>query len=225
MRKLPKKWLLGSVLAVALIGAIVVAKLWQENSDHRSAKAAIEQTLRYILEGNFTAASKFEYGNEMERLGVTEAEYAKYVHGLLDGYLDPSAAIEVVDDPLVLYPAKSEEDRRLQDRMKAAYRTKPPFIVTISRSDGKPPIRFTTFAVKGPDGWIVSAPAMVAWFQSQYSEEPKERYRNVLDALKAANLDRICTPSGHWLRQDRLSQFLAGELNERQIYEEDENSS
>lgn len=220
-----KKWVWGAFLAVACTGALLFAKIWRENADHRSAKMAIEQTLRYILEGNFTAASKFEYGNEMERLGVSEVEYAKYVRGLLEGYLDPAADIEVVDEPLVLYPPKSEEDRRLQDRIRSGYRTKPPFIVTISRSDGKPPIRFSTFAIKGPNGWIVSAPALVAWFQVQYSEDPKERYRNVLDALKAANLDRICTPSGHWLRQDRLNLFLAGELTEKQIFEEDDSAS
>lgn len=219
IRRLPVGYRL---LIVAVIGLLLCWTAWHYWAGvvyERQARHALESTVRAIVRGDLQAAKLYAYGNEMELLGVSEETYARYVQGLLEGYVAPHAEIVVQREALNLIPPKNSEIKRLQERLKENDRRRPSFRVRIARSDGQPPIECPTFAIKGPEGWIVSTRAMVAWLEGAYSNDPKERYARVLKAMQFAGIDKLCSPSGSWVKQDRIIMFLDGRLPEKDIPE------
>ncbi len=206
-------------VAVGVLLCWVVWKQWSAGQYERQASQALATTVRAIVRGDLAAAKQHAYGNEMELLGVSEEVYARYIRDLLDGYVAPDADVQVLRETLDLVPPKDDEIKRLQDRLRENDRRRPSFRVRIPRSDGKPPIECPTFAIKGPDGWIVSTRAMVAWLEGAYSNDPRERYGRVLKAMRSAGIEQFCSPSGSWVKQERLVMFLEGRLEEKDIVE------
>lgn len=219
MRRIPSTYRLLIIAALASLVGWVTWQYWAAGAYERQAKQALEDTFRAIIRGDLQAAKKYAYGNEMELLGIPEDAYARYVQRLLEGYVAPDADVQVLRETLDLVPPKNDEIKRLQDRLREDDRRRPSFRVRISRSDGKPPIECPTFAIKGPEGWIVSTRAMVAWLEGAYSNDPRERYGHVLKAMQRAGIEKLCSPSGSWVKQERLKMYLDGRLPEKDIFE------
>lgn len=212
------RWLLLGVCGVA--AALVTWKAWSSSREEAHAADAIRTTVTAILSGDMRRAKQHAYGNELEQLGISEDAYTRYVRALLEGYISSDAEVSVVRDSLELNPPTSAEMERLQERLRENDRRRPSFRLRVARSDGKPPIECPTFAIKGPGGWMVSTRAMVAWLEGSYSDNPKERYAKVLRALQDAGIDKMCSPSGHWIQRERLALFIEGKISEKDIFDE-----
>ena len=213
--RVKQRWFAG--VFVSMLSLYLGYRAYHHWSEAREAENTAVKVVRAAIRGDYVTLRKYQFGDELDRVGISLADYKKYWAAMLDGYISPDAKIEVRPTPLVLPKARNEFEERIQDRIRRRRRTSPELNVTVERMDGKPPITFVANAWRHEDGWIVSATSTLASFQVYYSSDPKERYGRVAKVMDALSLKAICNPSGSWMPVDRVKMFLRDEITEKDI--------
>lgn len=218
MKKRGRFLTLCTVGLLAIGGCYFLWHAYRDRQDQRMADRGIDECVRAVLKGDYAAMERYQFGDELERLGVQRAAFEKYRQALLEGYLAPNAEVKVSRKTISLPPARNDYEENMNRSIQDRLRTNLAYNVEVTRSDGKPPIAFTMNAVRGADGWVISPTATLIWFQVSYSEDPKLTLRRVIQAMDKASIEGICSPNGSWLRRQRIQEYLDGKIAYIDVY-------
>ena len=203
-------------LAAVLIVGTAGYFLWRAVSTHLSqgrAARVVELSVRGMLTGDLVAIRSLQVGDELDRLGVSREEFLAFRSALLSGYLAPDAKVSVTKPPgAPLAQPRNEFERKMKDQILNRRRSRPQFVVTVDRSDGKPPIQFQAEALQQDGNWVVSQWAILTALHGGWSDRTEDRFRIFETAMEAAKIHKICSPDGEWITIERARE-LAGTVD------------